>query len=310
MKKYISLGLSVAALGCSTTGMAATGGDDGKSLGLVIVPSIGYAHKTLNFDQKFNVVDESQSLDVTLPTLQLGLAAAYGKFSVAIKHEDTIGNTFADTDVGDAGPVSNVNREDLSVTLSYKLTDNISLFTGYLEGETGLTPIIAFGPTDEEGATFPAPANPDFANVEGFEDFTGFGGNTAFDKFIADKGTYQQNYEEDGFFLGASYTHKIPQLKGAFTFSLAYANLDGQYTDNAAGPDHDVFDYQGDTAGYSMAASWNGTLGRRVGYSLDLRRNAFEFEGDDKTGNFSDTSVKTDEFMTSVSATVRYFVTL
>ena len=264
MKRQL-LVLSVAAAIAAPAAMAESEGK--KATKLVIVPSIGYVTKNLDFKEKLtNSLGESVKgdLDVDVPVIQLGLALGYGDFGFAVKYEDSNDDIVASTDVPEAGPQTRVSREDISFTLNYKVSPSFSVFVGYMKGETEFTP-LPFTGTD------------------------GLGG-----------------IEEDGLFYGAAYGIPFKELGGKLTFSVAFADLDGSYEDNYL-PDQDGdFDFEGDSTGLSLAVSWSGKLSKNVGYSLDLRKHSFEMDGKDKSGNFLGSKVETEEDITSMSASVRY----
>jgi hypothetical protein len=157
---------------------------------------------------------------------------------------------------------------------------SLGVFGGYLDGETELSP----------------DPDPSFDNGNG---------NAAWQQHALGGPTYRQTYGEAGWFLGLGYGWSIGQA-GLLSLTGAYAFMDGSYKDNFVGGEE--FKYEGDSTGYSLALSWFGGITKHVGYYVDLRRQVYDFEGDDKTGNqdFANTSVKTEEVMTSITGGLEF----
>lgn len=267
-----------------------------------IVPNIGFQYRNLEFDQKFsnlNTAFPEGGLTVDLPTISTGLTFIWRKLYASLKYESSF-EANADSDVPFTGYESfvgdvpaldrkvqtEVTRTDLSFTVGYNIWAGLNVFGGYLDGETELTPDPSLRIFDNGIAQNLAQIERDFANSE-----------------------YRQKYTEEGWYLGVSYGWAILEA-GTLSVSGAYALMDGTYEDNAV-PDSNGqgtdFKYEGDSTGYSLAVSWSAPLTKHVGYYFDLRRQAYDFDGDDKSGNFPGSSVKTEEVMTSLTGGIQWY---
>ena len=261
-----------------------------------LVPNIGFQYRNLSFDETLtfpNGEKQKGDLDVNLPMASLGLTFIYSRFYAALKYEDSF-ETYTDSDVpgtefaetGDKVDTA-VTRTDWSFTVGGTVWRTLNVFAGYLNGETELSPTPAF--RDCLNCTDNYDAN-----------FAWFMDNTA-------RRTYRQTYREDGWYLGLSYGWSIAQ-KGTLALSGAYAFMDGRYEDNYFPEDNLDFDYEGDSQGYSLALTWSAPLTEHLGYYFDLRRQAYDFDGKDKSGNYSGYKVKTTEVMNNITAGVRWFI--
>ena len=264
--------------------------------GWSFVPSIGFELKNLAFDQDLSVPafgrDLSGDLSVNLPTVALSFVAAYDRFYLSLKYENSFESS-ADSDVPGTAAIdfsaspplvteaeTSVTRTDFSIAFGYNAWRSLNVFVGYLDGETELTPDAV---TTPGGAT-----------------------NFAQRQWNAGGSTYRQTYQEAGGFLGASYGWVIGEA-GTISVSGAYAFMKGTYKDNFINGD---FKYQGDSQGLSLGVTWSATLSERVGYFVDLRRQAYDFDGSDKTGNpdFADSDVKTQEVITGLTAGIQWYL--
>ncbi len=296
---------------------------------LSIVPSIAYQNKSLSFDQKYSFEGASLNdaeFSVVLPVLSGSLTVAYDRFFSSIKYEVTASPTSTTTNETDRaiedGIVSNlittsgsrvdVEREDFSFTVGIRTWKSLNLFAGYLSGKTSLTPDpFCADPTSQDGVSDCRSVNRAFQQY-----FAGRHGNY-------DQSDYKQDYIERGPFLGVSYGIAAGEA-GTLSFSLAYAHMDGEYTDNAndrdnlwANPPLDPnatstllkFNYEGTTEGLSVGATWTGSLGDYSSYFTDLRYQRYEMEGEDATGAavLSGISLRTVEQMVGLTLGIKFY---
>ncbi len=292
------------------------------------IASIAYQDKKLTFDQQYSgTQSNSADFSVHIPVINFSLTTAYKKFFAAVKLEknfSTTSTTTTETDRSADGEINlialqgsdvDVSREDVSLTLGYNAWRTLNLFIGYLNGETELTP-------DPFCADLVLPIDADDiargqvsctrTNRAGFQFFLGDQG------FYNSQPEYRQTYSEDGPYIGASYSFRFQEL-GTLSLSFAYADMEGEYKDNANDPDAIFnvdgeasflpFNYRGDTRGTSIGITWTGSLGDTTAYSLDVRRQAYSMDGSDKTGaaNLQGVKLETDEEMLGISAGVQFY---
>ena len=273
---------------------------------LTIIPSIGIQLKQLKFDEDLFVPADgpipaetvSGSFDADVPSYTVGLTVGYKRGYVALKYEDTLSSTSASSQVPftnrtffDTVPVDvDIEREDFSATFGMRVVGDLNVFAGYMKGETVVKP-------DRVGACLSDPFLDLATNCA-------FGGNLALVHFALGREPYEQIYEEDGWFVGVSYAWVLGDA-GALSVGAAWANLDGTYEDNFLPEDNEDFDYRGDADGLSLSITWTGMFTDRVGYFIDLRRQQYEFDGKDKSGNFPGWEVETEETIVGLTAGIR-----
>ena len=258
--------------------------DDGS--GLVIQPRLGVQWKNLDLSQTWistEGLQEKGGIDTTLPTYSLGLTFALNRWALSISYEDVLEATSAKTDVPltnttypqffDPAPDpkvgSEVERSDFSVTLSYNVWQTLNLVAGYTEGETLLTPDKVVCDSSSLGEF--ANCNPeDESNVPYL---TGF--------YVPGSTTYKQEYREDGYFFGATYSWFVGP--GSVTLSAAYADMDGKYVDNfgnaAPSPDQvRLANLSGDSTGTSISLRWTAPISDRISYYFDVRQQRYDLD--------------------------------
>ncbi|HVK99420.1 MAG TPA: hypothetical protein VM553_06375, partial [Dongiaceae bacterium] len=225
------------------------------------------------------------------PMLNLQVIGFYDQFYLAAKVEANLATDDVYSDIpftsnlpsGEKTSLTNeVERNDYSLTLGYKPTEDLALFGGYMSGETELTP--------ETVSCADVNDCPNTASIMASDGF----------------GTYRQTYEEQGFFLGASYGWTLGP--GRINGSLAYAMMDGEYSDNY----HDAvgareFKFEGDSNGVSAALTWTAPLTESLMYFVDGRYQQYEMDADDKSGVavFAGSSVQTVERILGATAGVQ-----
>lgn len=272
--------------------------------GITLVPQVAFQYKTLDFSQEFvggSNAGVSGDFNATLPTINLALTALYQKAYVSLKYDTSFSDNYTEADNGFTKANSEVERNDFSITFGYNVWKGLSAFAGYMMGKTTVTPDARYidNPGAQQNNSLCVTTVPCFPTVVS---------NLAKDHELLNLADYEQEYEEKGFFLGASYGLPVQQI-GTLSFSLAYALMDGKYTDNylegTANPQ--AFNYEGDSKGYSLGLTWSAPLTDNSGYFVDIRRQRYDMDADDKTPIF-DGSVKTEEtMMTATLGMQMYF---
>lgn len=280
--------------------------------GVTFVTSIGVQNKTLKFDQKYKgpaPQDNSYAdFEVNLPVGNISFTTSFDKFFVALKYEKSLTESSTGADetnriqlFGDANLLTvddsqmGVEREDKSITLGYNVYRGLNVFMGYMEGETELKPdpmanCIIVGPncfvTDINKAYIIQKERADGRDIA----------------------KYKQTYTEEGPYIGFSYAWRIAEA-GTLSASYAYADMDGEYKDNANCVIYTctAFKWEGDTTGSSIGLTWTAPLGENSSYFLDLRQQKYSMDGKDKTGSFPNQSVDTDETMQGITAGVQFY---
>ena len=259
---------------------------------VLIVPNVGLQFKNLDLDfeqdltrngiddDEINGVDDgnerlSGDLEASIFSLQAGVTVIWKDLFASLKLDTPISDG---EDRNSSVPYSfgktKVSREDYVLNVGYRVWNGISVFGGYLRGETELK--------NRTSQTSPIPEDLQFPN-------------------------YRQNYEEDGLFVGASYAYRFGEV-GTISTSLAYADLDGEYSDNFPASETDgAFDYKGSATGLSFSVGWAGNITNKLSYYVDLRTQEYEMDAKNKTNIaiWTNTSVETTEKMTSLTSGVR-----
>jgi len=279
--------------------------------GVIIIPSLGYEHKQLNFDQSYtdslskpiNEDGRKSRFGVYLPTINFSLTAAYKRFYVAVKLERSLAENSVDVD--EIRPASrsavsdpyylnvpnhqtDVKRSDRSITAGANVWRGLNLFAGLMQGETMLIPKATC-------YTDPVPCT---------------GRNLASDMEEYGAGEYHQKYTEKGPYLGGSYGWQIAD-EGTISASFAYARMNGAFMDNYItykyGDQH--FDFTGKSIGSSIGLTWTAPLGESSAYYIDLRQQRYSMHGDDSntpSTYFDTVQVKTVETMRSLTMGLQF----
>ncbi|MEM1432616.1 MAG: hypothetical protein AAGG11_01025 [Pseudomonadota bacterium] len=210
--------------------------------------------------------------DETLPYLDLGLGLAFSQFYLVGNIELPLQDVdFKQSFVGRNATgavnrntnVGDLSRLDYSITFGYNVMEGVALFAGFKAGETEL-----------DFDTQSAPNIPP---------------------------DYESSYEEDGFFVGGSYTIDVAEA-GALTFSIAYADFDAEYSEsgsfgvpnsptNVTTPLLDGVRYDGDADGFSYGVQWTGGLAESLQYRVALKYQKYELDGGGSRQSFTNTNV-------------------
>lgn len=294
-------------------------GDDDVSA-LNIIPELSYQDKHLSFEQRYSGnATNNAKFDVHMPMLNAAITLAYKRFFLKAKVERSmadISTTTTETDrsvllqsnlISLEGSEIDVERSDDSFTFGVNVWRSLSLFVGYLDGKTTLVP--------DAFCADPFSTTPCSRTNRAFQQY--YLGDAG---FVENQAEYKQTYSESGYYIGGSYSFQIKDY-GALSLSIARADMDGEYRDNANDPTNAyaepssgaptfvAFHYKGETLGTSMSIGWSGTLGDSAGYFVDIRRQKYSMKGEDVTGlpNFEGVKLNTDEEILGISAGVRLY---
>lgn len=160
-----------------------------------IIPSIAYQQKMLSFEQEYTAgIDKGRQAHFTtsIPTLNTTLTVVYSKFYASFKFEKSIVDGQVDIDedlpfgstsyyMNTPDEKTEVAREDQSLTLGYNAWKTLNVFVGYMQGITDL---------------MPAPGCIATCTIT----------NVAYDHQNAGLPRHEQNYTEQGPYIGASYS--------------------------------------------------------------------------------------------------------
>ncbi len=252
-----------------------------QTLALNLIPQLGIQIKNLNFEQKLNDAPPSDTLknakgdfSANIPVLSASVTVVHERLFGSLKYETGLSEVSASSDVPFTDADSDITREDFSITLGGKVWKDLSIFYGYMSGETEIEP------------------EPVAGNLS--------------DDHVGRSGQYRQTYKESGLYIGASYGWRINTM-GTLSASLAYADMGGTYKDNYAAVANQNFKYEGESTGLSIGATWSAPINDQFGYYVDFRRQAYSMDANDTNGNFATTSVDTDEVMMSLTAGVQLY---
>ncbi len=335
--KPTSSALTVAVI-ASLSGLANAAPD------ITVVTSLAFQDKALSFDQKYSGNASNRAeFSVHIPMVSAGATLAIGKFFTSLKLETNLAETSTTTNETDRsqtlesnlithpGGTLDVKREDISLTFGVNVWKSLNVFVGYLDGKTELKPdpfcANPFASTSPEFSVGAPETIPCSRSNRAFQQFfigDNPGQTTPPFYYVAGQQAYEQEYSENGFYLGSSYGFNIADA-GTLSVSFAYAIMDGRYKDNANDssqqPDPDdptgplgafngsftPFDYEGDSKGTSIALTWTSALGDNTAYTIDLRRQAYSMDGKDQTGNLPGVFLDTDEEMLGLTAGVQVY---
>jgi len=207
--------------------------------GLTVVPGIdfGFKHST-----QYIVMNGSPLPYTNNPnyiTLIPSLSISYGKLYGAISLDTPI--TESHTTYNSQSPQSFYSdraylRQETLLTLGYRLIPALSIFTGYMNGETKVRQVDYN--YDVPSTTW----KPDPREI---------------------------NFTGTGYFAGLSTNYNF-EGKGTIALSAAYANLQGSQT-SISGLQGETTVKSQNASGYSTSLSWSGPMSESVFYQIGYR---------------------------------------
>ena len=159
---------------------------------LVTGVSLGYSN--FSFPEK---LDQK----ISFPSVTVPLTLALDNWQLSANLQTTL----SDAKISEEEDVGEASRDDLDVTLGYRISKHWTLFGGYKYGNTD----VQFTPRDSEDEDEPLAIT-------------------------------NESYEQKGPFLGASYSWQFERA-GNLSFSIAYAKLDA-FNDFSANTDEEEED--------------------------------------------------------------------
>lgn len=268
------------------------------------IPQLAIQKKNLDFSQKY-IGGSGDGLkggfDADLPTISLAFTTVYKSMLFAsLKYETNFEDSYANSTAPFTNANSAIDRQDFNFTVGMNVWEGLNVFGGYISGTTEIEPMptyIEFPGADNRSCVAQNSCTPTVIS------------NLAKDHQLQGLGQYKQTYKENGWFLGGSYGLSLLDT-GTLSASLAYALMDGKYSDNytVIGAVQDVsFNFEGDSKGLSLALTWAAPLNNLLGYYVDLRTQMYDMDASDKTGSFGG-KVKTEETITTLTAGLQMFL--
>ncbi|GAB2681207.1 hypothetical protein Q4574_19615 [Aliiglaciecola sp. 3_MG-2023] len=205
----------------------------------------------------------SEKLDheISFPSINIPLAMTLENWQLSANLQTTL----KDADISEEEDTGKASRDDLDITLGYRLNKNWTLFGGYKYGNTK----IQFTPRDIE--------EEDQLSVT------------------------DERYKQKGPFIGISY-HWHFEKAGSLSLSVAFADLDAtnvfsENTDEEEEEELTEFDdltgnLTGDTKGFSYSLSWTMPVSSNLlfqtrfkinDYQQDINYNDMQFNGIDES---------------------------
>lgn len=216
---------------------------------------------TLNFDL-FN----NDKLKINGPIFGIGATVASGQFFGDFYYQSTLNET-AYSGIDTQGINGNIpynlyrgdvdaQHDDWAISLGYMITSQWSIFGGYKSGNTEWNQPFRY--------------------------------NTQKDSTLISDGNLDANFDQDGPFLGTSYS--FPIGPGVLTLKAAYAYLDGTYKWN-----YDQYVYppfsgndpynsiqkvklDGNSNAFSLGISWTQSLANNLGLSIGANYHRYKFD--------------------------------
>lgn len=264
--KTITAALAMAMAGISSVNAAETQEGSAAEAGqsaVTFIPSVALGYRNLEFTPAYINGVQKGKVDDSFLNMNAAATLVYRKVFFNLSYDTNLTDGEISTGNDSVIGTASLERSDLAATLGMSVFKNTSLFVGYKFGTTNILP------------------DPNDANM---------GQRSS---------GYEQEYEESGFFIGGSYSLDFKN-KGSLIGSIAYAQMDGEYTDNATSS---ALKYDGDTEGFSYGARWVGLLSQDFDYFIDLKMNRYEFEGRDNTFG----RIDSEQNITTISAGIAFY---
>jgi len=239
MKRTIGLGLAVlAALGATNPSRV-------DAAEFLAVGSLDFSFKDLAIEAgetnrtKFNT---------TLTTLNPSVVLAYGNFYASLGYDKSIDSETVSQFDDNLPSALNMSRSDITATVGYRVLSFLSVFAGWLKGDTG---VYIAGTTNHP--TLPSPATISY--------------------------TQEISYVEQGPFVGLALSHAFGN-KGALSFSAAYASLNAEFSEDryhATVPLNVRSNHaETDSKGLSYSLIWTGQLTGSLHYRVGAKYTKYE----------------------------------
>lgn len=210
---------------------------------LRVVTGVSLGYSNFSFKEK---LDQK----ISFPSVNLPITLALDQWQLSANLQTTLSEAIIseEEDVGEA------SRDDLDITLGYRISNNWTVFGGYKYGNTA----IQFTPRDADDNDEDEPLE-----------------------------STNESYEQKGPFVGASYSWQFERA-GNLSFSIAYARLDAindfsaNTDDEDEGSDEPIeFDditgrVTGDTKGFSYNLSWSMPLSSNLVFQTRFKVNDYK----------------------------------
>ena len=193
------------------------------------------------------------NFESTMPILGVGATLVYKRFFLDGYVQKTSTGENKTTETYDVASTTNkltattdtdyeIEREDYSASLGYKVTDGLVIFGGYRSGQTSYDSTAVFSYATESIPKTPY-GEPQF-NSRGFK--------------------------AQGPFVGLSYSYPVSE-RGQLGFNVGYAKLDGEYTQTGTPT------VSNSTSGLTYGINWRGKLYKNLSYGLSLDKYDYKF---------------------------------
>jgi hypothetical protein len=205
---------------------------------MVTGASLGYSN--FSFPEKLDQ-------EISFPSISIPVTVAADKWQLSANLQTTL----SDAQISEEEDVGQASRDDLDLTLGYRLSNNWTIFGGYKYGTTD----VQFTPRDADDEDEPIAIT-------------------------------NESYEQEGPFIGASYSWQFERA-GNLSFTLAYARLDAindfsANTDEEEEDDEPVeFDditgrVEGNTNGFSYSLSWTMPVSSNLVFQTRFKVNDYK----------------------------------
>lgn len=240
------------------------------------------------------VAQEGLKLEESLLFAELGVSAFLGNFFVDLSFQksdqgeddisfDSVNAGVADTTVAfialDQQGKVEVDRQELSLSFGYAITDFLGVFAGYKKNETSLDQRLA-------GQVFLARAG-EVVEAETVTDVS-------------------SDFDQDGFFLGATYIWPYESdgwLNGALSVDVGVAFLDGDFSTSGdrvvslvGFEGTETVDLgskaSGSAVGLNLGIAWSGPVTGRLSYTVGVDGYQYDYDGEGNSADFEDTLLR------------------
>lgn len=190
---------------------------------------------------------EKLDQEISFPSVSVPVTLALNNWQLSANLQTTL----SDAKISEEEDVGEASRDDLDITLGYRLSSNWTVFGGYKYGNTD----IEFTPRDADDEDEPLAIT-------------------------------NESYEQKGPFLGVSYSWQFERA-GNLSFTLAYAKLDAT-NDFSANTDEEEEDDEaiefdditgrvnGNTQGFSYSLAWTMPVATNLVFQTRFKVNDYK----------------------------------
>jgi hypothetical protein len=217
-----------------------------------IIAGVSLGYSDFSFPEKLDH-------NIGFPSINVPVAVTLDQWQLSANWQTSI----SDADISEEEDIGKASRDDLDITLGYRISNSWTVFSGYKYGNTD----VEFTPRD-------------------FGDFEVSDGEDEASEIEEPLAISQESYKQEGPFVGVSYSWQFEKA-GNLSLTLAYAKLNAindfssNTDDDEEDPEEVEFDditgqVKGDTHGFSYSLGWTMPVSSNLVFQTRFKVNDYK----------------------------------